>query len=177
MNTRFFADGNLKVAYQVAGKGEPIVLLHSGTGSGMSDFALYYDTLCGIFTVISYDRPGYGESTAVDELEPGYLDMETERLSRLLDYLQVEKAHLWGWSDGMTIALKFAIRYPKQTLRIVAMSGHYQRHKSQAAEIYLRKMIARYPRFEPFGKVCQQVSQLPGELFDNQVKKRLMSAR
>jgi len=110
--------------YEEAGKGIPLILLHSGGGStaswkpNMSAFAEKY-------RVIAYDRPGYGQSSPREVFPLDYFDRDVEDLAALLEKLGLtERVFLCGCSDGGTIALLFAARFPERTRAIVCEGAH-----------------------------------------------------
>ncbi|MBI1851445.1 MAG: alpha/beta hydrolase [Planctomycetes bacterium] len=101
------------LAYDVAGKGEPVVLIHGG----QLDRRMWDDQFtryASRFQVVRYDVRGYGKSPA--PLEP-YSDVDD--LRDLLDDLKIETANLVGLSLGGRIAIDFAIQYPKRVRSIV----------------------------------------------------------
>jgi pimeloyl-ACP methyl ester carboxylesterase len=169
MMESLFNDDGFEIKYSITGAGPALVLLHSGSGSGTGDFSPFLAELSKRFRLITYDRPGYGESSPVSDLPPDYLDQESGRLIRLLDYLNIAEVSLWGWSDGMTIALKTAIAFPQRCKRVVAMSGHYQRAKSEQAARQLRRVVEKMPQFLPFARAVAAGAQLPGDFFDGKI--------
>jgi len=104
-----------------------IVLLHEGLGSVSlwRDFPhrLRERTRC---TVIAYSRYGYGSSDVLREKrEPGYMHHEGEVvLPALLDALGVERAVLFGHSDGASIALIAAATQPSRVRALVLEAPH-----------------------------------------------------
>lgn len=110
-----FANVNgTQLYYEVAGEGPPLVLIHG--------FALdrrMWDEQMKAFTavnqVIRYDLRGFGRS-AVPTAERY---AHCEDLRALLDYLQVDRAHIVGLSLGGGIAVDFAVAYPERTLSLI----------------------------------------------------------
>jgi pimeloyl-ACP methyl ester carboxylesterase len=85
----------------------PILLLHEGLGS----VAMWHDfpqrlAAASGRTVIAWSRQGYGQSDPrCAPNEPGYMHREASLLPKLFDALGVEHVHLFGHSDGASIAL------------------------------------------------------------------------
>lgn len=110
---------------RVAGRaGRPVlVFLHEGLGSiGMwRDFP---DALCAATGCpgIVYDRPGHGGSSAVrGPRGPAFFDEEASRvLPALLAACDIDDVILIGHSDGGTIALLHAVRFPVRALVLEA---------------------------------------------------------
>ena len=104
-----------------------IVMLHEGLGSVAlwKDFpqALAETTGCG---VLVYSRYGHGNSEKQAEKRPvSFMHHEGEVvLPELLDKLQIERPILLGHSDGGSIALIFAGRYPERVRALVLEAPH-----------------------------------------------------
>jgi pimeloyl-ACP methyl ester carboxylesterase len=117
--TRGFAViGGVKMYYEVAGKGHPLVLAHAGIGDHRmwdDQFAVF----AGHYTVIRYDMRGYGKTPPVDGVFSHYAD-----LHGLLQHLGVERAHLLGCSLGAGAIIDFALEYPRMTASLVVVTGH-----------------------------------------------------
>jgi CubicO group peptidase (beta-lactamase class C family)/alpha-beta hydrolase superfamily lysophospholipase len=107
------------LAYEEAGQGEPVILLHAhGVDRRMWDdqFAL----LSKNYRVIRYDMRGYGESDNPTEWA-GFT--HAEDLRALMDHLGIEKTNLVGLSLGALIAFDFLALHPDRVLSIVAAAG------------------------------------------------------
>jgi pimeloyl-ACP methyl ester carboxylesterase len=76
--------------------------------------------------VILYDRQGYGKSCAFsyEKRDVNYLEQEADILAELLDFWKIENAILFGFSDGGSIALIFAAKYPEKTIGIITEGAH-----------------------------------------------------
>ena len=107
-----------------------VVFLHEGLGS----VAMWTDfpaALCkaGGFRGLVFSRPAYGRSTPRRSDEVWDVDFmhrqAFEVLPALLDALGVnEKPWLLGHSDGGSIALLYASRFPEQVAGLVVMAPH-----------------------------------------------------
>ncbi len=129
-----------------------LVFLHEGLGS----IAMWKDwpqTLCDEMGArgIVYSRPGYGLSTprASGEHWPvGYLaNQACDILPALLDALDVsaaDRTRMWliGHSDGATIALHFAARFPQSLAGAVVIAPHI--FVEQESVDAIRKTVSLY---------------------------------
>jgi len=106
------------IYYEVAGRGDPLVLIHAGVADSRQwnkEFALFQDS----FRVLRYDMRGYGRSEPVDA---EYSHMQD--LSALLDYLHIrEPLILMGCSMGGGLAMDFALHEPARVRALVMVDA------------------------------------------------------
>jgi len=111
----------------LTGRGPSLVFLHEGLGSitQWRSFPLDLARATGLPALV-YDRCGHGKSEArARKPDPSYLEVEAcERLPELLSALGIEAPILVGHSDGATIALLHAARFPGAALAVIAEAAH-----------------------------------------------------
>ena len=139
--TEAFADVNgIKICYRFEGEGFPIVLLH-GFGSKKESFMAQIPELSKQFKVITVDMRGAGKSS-----RPDYhysMDMFTDDVKDLMDYLKIKSAHLVGFSFGGMIAQKFVLKYPSYVAKLILIntSGMMKIPKEYDPEPYIQFRI------------------------------------
>ena len=151
----------VRVEYEWVGEGAPaIVFLHEGLGSRAMwrDFPAKLASALGMRGLV-YSRPGYGKSTpraAEERWEPDFMHRQAhEVLPALLDALGVrEPVWLYGHSDGGSIALLFAARFPQRVAGVIAAAPHIfvedlsvssiEKTRLAYLETDLRDKLARY---------------------------------
>jgi pimeloyl-ACP methyl ester carboxylesterase len=106
---------------EVAGHGEPVLLLHGGFCS-LESLRAQSDALVDSHTVLAYERPGHGRSADI-EGEYSYSSGVLEALA-YLDANGVDSAHIVGYSDGAIIGLLLASLHPSRVRSLVAISGN-----------------------------------------------------
>jgi pimeloyl-ACP methyl ester carboxylesterase len=96
-----------------------LVFFHEALGSVAQwrDFPRKVGELTG-FNVLIYDRLGHGQSDPMTQKRgKDYLQYEAwEMAPSVLKHFQIENPILYGHSDGGTIALLYAARFPTQAL-------------------------------------------------------------
>lgn len=119
---------NLFIKFNNSFENKPtIVFLHDSLGSVQlwRDFPekLAEATQCN---VLVYDRLGYGKSflMTTHERENNYMELEADVLNDLLSELNINDAILFGHSDGGTIALITASKYPEKVKAVICEAGH-----------------------------------------------------
>jgi len=114
--TRHTLNSNgVKISYIVAGKGEPVVLIHGLYSSSLMNWQLpgVVEMLARDYQVIGIDMPGHGESDKPD-VESAYGEAMVEDVVRVLDELKIKKAHVVGYSMGGMITAKLMVKYPER---------------------------------------------------------------
>lgn len=109
--------GDIEIGYRIQGKGHPLILI-MGYGSTMNLWEeKLIDSLATHFQVIIFDNRGIGESSVGVKMFsiPQFAD---DTLG-VLDALQIEKAHVLGWSMGSYIAQELASRNPDRVNKLV----------------------------------------------------------
>lgn len=95
------------LAYDVAGSGEPLLLVH-GLASSRRCWDLVIDDLSRDFTVYAVDLPGHGESAPVPGQDETPATEMALALGRFMDSQGIERAHLAGNSLGGWTVLEAA---------------------------------------------------------------------
>jgi pimeloyl-ACP methyl ester carboxylesterase len=127
MTDQVWVDGvRLEFARHGAGAVDPILMLHEGLGS----VAMWRDfperlAACTGHQVILWSRRGYGWSDAfAAPYQPDFMHPEADAIPALLDALAIERAHLFGHSDGGSIALLAAAAHPDRTASLILEAPH-----------------------------------------------------
>lgn len=107
---------------------EPVLIfLHDSWGCTemWEDFPEKMAELFGLNALI-YDRRGYGKSSHFsDEIRTKkYLHEASDELIKVMDAMKIEKAVLYGHSDGGTIALIASASYPERFQGIIVEGAH-----------------------------------------------------
>lgn len=122
---RGFAEVNgTRLYYDIAGEGEPLVLLH-GFSLDTRVWQPQVQAFARDHRVVRYDLRGFGRSDPPDGT--GYFHHQD--LAALLDWLGMEAATLLGHSTGGSIALDFAVAHPERTRGLIlfgAIAGGYE---------------------------------------------------
>jgi pimeloyl-ACP methyl ester carboxylesterase len=109
-----------RISVLEAGQGEPILCLH-GLGGTKASFLSTVNALADSHRVIAADLPGFGDSDK--PLGAAYdAPYFSRAVARLLDALELERAHLVGNSMGGRIAIEVGLREPQRVDRIVLLS-------------------------------------------------------
>jgi pimeloyl-ACP methyl ester carboxylesterase len=108
--------------WDTGGSGEPIVLLHPASGSGLIwGYQQPVFAKAG-YRVISYSRRGYYGSAPTDRANPG---TGSEDLHQLVEFLGLGKFHLVASAAGGSIASDYAFSHPERLLSLTVSSNQF----------------------------------------------------
>ena len=99
-----------------SGAGSPLLLIHGLMVSGVM-YQGVVPALTTHYRVIVPDLRGHGRSGALGE--PDSVEQLARDLAQLLDDLQVDSAHVLGYSQGSAVAQQFARDYPSRVRGLV----------------------------------------------------------
>lgn len=136
----------VEIYYRDEGEGPPLVLLHGGWGYSLNPFNRQIEKLCDEFRLICPDRSGYGRSTHLGEDGDLPTDFHYRAASETLSFLDsigIQRAFLWGHSDGAVIAAIIGFTAPERVSGLVLEAFHYYRNKVSSGELF--KTLAYQP--------------------------------
>jgi pimeloyl-ACP methyl ester carboxylesterase len=111
----------IKIWYAVFGQGDPVIFLHGGLANA-NYWGLQVPEIARHHQVIVMDSRGHGRSTR-DDRPYGY-DLMADDVIGLLDFLNIRRASVVGWSDGGILGLDLAIRYPDRLDKVFAFAAN-----------------------------------------------------
>jgi pimeloyl-ACP methyl ester carboxylesterase len=118
--SRFIEANGIRIHYLVAGKGDPIVLLH-GFAETSHMWQPLISELAKTHTVIAPDLRGYGSTAAPAD---GYTKAAMARdIHTLVDKLGHKSIAIVGHDIGLMVAYAYGAQYPGEVKRIVLMDA------------------------------------------------------
>ncbi len=123
-----------EVHVREAGAGPAVVLLHGGWGWEAYPFDV--DGLAARHRVVAPDRVGYGRSGRLAGLPRGFHRAMAEETLLVMDALGVERAALWGHSDGAVVAAWMAFLAPGRVEGLLLEALHFVAAKVSSVEFF-----------------------------------------
>lgn len=108
--------------WDTGGKGQPIVLVHPATGSGLVWVYQQPALAKAGYRVIGYSRRGHYRSEPADKASAGH---PSEDLKNLMDHLKVDRFHAVAAAAGCSVTLDFAMSYPNRLRSMVLSAGAF----------------------------------------------------
>ena len=132
----------LNMYYEIHGHGTPLVLIHGGGSTIQTTFGRVIPLFAQTHQVIAVEMQAHGHTADIDR--PLSFIQDADDIAALLKYLNIEKASVFGFSNGANTTLQFAIRYPEMTGKIIVASTFY---KKSGAPDWFWEMMGK-PTFE-----------------------------
>jgi pimeloyl-ACP methyl ester carboxylesterase len=142
----------LRIAYERAGQGPPLVLLHGFVGDGRGTWGNQLETLSDEFTVLAWDCPGAGRSA--DPPEWFRLPQFADCLAGFAAALSLRRPHVVGLSFGGSIALELYRRHPAVPRTLVLAGAYAGWTGSLPAEVVPERL-----------RFCLEAADLPPDEF------------
>jgi pimeloyl-ACP methyl ester carboxylesterase len=118
----------LRMYYEIHGpvSGVPLVLLHGGGDTIETSFGQLLPALARDRQVVAFEQQGCGRTTDIKD-QPFTFEQSADDALALLDYLHIDRANLFGFSNGGSIALHVAMRRPQVARRFIVITALMKR--------------------------------------------------
>lgn len=114
-----------RIHYEVEGEGPPLVLQHGFTGKLKAWYLFgYVDALKPSYRLILVDARGHGASEKPHDPAAYALPLRVGDVLSVLDALDIDKAHYWGYSMGGWIGFGMAKYAPERVHSLVIGGAH-----------------------------------------------------
>ncbi|MAR78305.1 MAG: prolyl aminopeptidase [Gammaproteobacteria bacterium] len=125
--------------------GIPVIFLHGGPGAGISPkYRQFFDPK--IYNIILFDQRGSGKSTPYGSTVRNTTQNLIDDIKKIMDFLSVPKAIIYGGSWGSTLGLLFAQAHPNLVISLV-LRGIFLCRKSDIKWFYQHGAHQIYPDY------------------------------
>ncbi|MGH8669285.1 MAG: alpha/beta fold hydrolase [Burkholderiales bacterium] len=123
-------DDGMKLFYEEAGAGTPVVFVHEFAGDHRS-WEPQLRHFSRRYRCIAYNARGYPPSEVPEDWERYSQARARDDIRAVLDALKIERAHIVGLSMGAFATLHFGFAYPERAISLVVAGGGYGSHPAQ----------------------------------------------
>ncbi len=116
----------IKMYYEIYGQGKPLVLIHGGGSTIQTTFGSIIPLLSQNRQLIGVELQAHGHTS--DRNSDLSFEQDADDVVALLNYLKIDKADFFGFSNGGTTALQIGIRHPEHVSKIIAASALAKRN-------------------------------------------------
>lgn len=135
--TSYARSGEINIAYQVIGEGALSLVFVPGWVSNVelaweeASSRRFLERLASFARLILFDKRGTGLSDPVSDDQLPTLEQRMDDVRAVMDAVGVERAALFGVSEGVPMSALFAATYPQRTNAIVLYGGYAKRIYSE----------------------------------------------
>lgn len=115
----------LKMYYEIYGAGKPLILIHGGGSTIQSNWEKVIPLITESREVIAVEMQAHGRTNDIDR--DFTFEQDADDIAALLNYLNIPKADIFGFSNGGQTTLQVAIRHPQVVNKMVVASIGYSR--------------------------------------------------
>lgn len=119
----------LALYYEIYGTGMPLVLIHGGGSTIHTTFGRLIEPLAKTQKLIAVELQAHGHTKDIDR--PLSFEQDADDVAALLHELNIEKANIFGFSNGASTTLQMAIRHPKLVNKMIVASTFYKKAGAQ----------------------------------------------
>jgi pimeloyl-ACP methyl ester carboxylesterase len=156
----------IELAYQVFGKGEPLILLHGGFGS-VEMFGPNLDLLAAGRQVVGVDLQSHGRTPASNR--PMRFETMGDDIAALIKSLGLKDAAIMGFSLGGAVGLRTAIQHAAVVKRLVLVSTVFKRRGwypemtagMDAMGPETAQFLMQTPMYEAYEQIAPRVEDWP----------------
>lgn len=127
---RYARSNNTSIAYQQLGSGKHALILINGWVSNLEEgwnlpgVAEWLTDLAGFTRLIIFDKRGVGLSDRVADHQLPSLQERMDDLRAIMDQENIQKATLFGFSEGGPMAIQFSATFPERVESLI-LYGSY----------------------------------------------------
>jgi len=136
----------VRLYYEEAGSGTPMIFVHEFAGETAS-WSPQLRFFGRRYRTIAFNARGYPPSDVPEDPSLYSQAQAVEDLRGVLDYLQIERAHVVGLSMGGFAALHFGLVYPARAFSLVVAGAGYG-SKIEERDAFRADCAAMVSRFE-----------------------------
>lgn len=107
----------IQIYYEIYGKGSPLIMLHGGGSTIQSSFERIIPLLSKNHQIIAIESQAHGRTA--DRNSPTSFTQDAEDVAQLMNYLDIKKADILGFSNGATTAIQLAINHPQKVNKLI----------------------------------------------------------
>ena len=126
------------ISYEISGIGFPVIFIY-GFGSKKEIWKPQVIDFSQMFKTITLDLRGTGKTDRPNY--PYTMGMFADDIKGLMDYLQIESAHLIGRSLGGMIAQNFVLKYPQYVKKLVLIATNAKFDDEVAVDLIIENRI------------------------------------
>ncbi len=121
----YAAVNGLNMYYEVHGSGKPLLLIHGGGSTIETNWSRLLPIFARHRQVIAMELQTHGRTADIER--PTSFEQDADDVAALMKTLNIEKADVFGFSNGGSTTMQLAVRHPQLVNKVIIASAFYQR--------------------------------------------------
>lgn len=147
----FATSNGVRLYYEEAGRGTPIVFVHEFAGD-LRSWEPQLRHFSQRYRCIAFNARGYPPSEVPKSVAQYSQAIATDDIANVMRHLKIRKAHVIGCSMGGYAVLRFGLTYPRMAVSLTVIGAGYGSDPDKRAQ-FLRDTEVMARRFETLGTV------------------------
>jgi pimeloyl-ACP methyl ester carboxylesterase len=161
-STGYAPVNGLQMWYELHGEGRPLVLLHGNLSTIGVDFGGIIPSLAKGRQVVGVEQQAHGHTADIDR--PLSIQQWAADTAAVLGHLGIERADLFGYSSGSTVALQLAVEQPQLVGKLVLASASYRLDGLHPGLMdNIQELKPEHLAGTPFEQDYAKVAPIPGD--------------
>lgn len=133
----------------------PTLVFSAGLGGGGGYWSPHLPALADMYRIVTYDHRGTGRSERPVLRRPYAVRDMAEDVRQILDFLEIDQAHIVGHAAGGCVGLELALAAPDRIASLIVINGwdradrHFARCMAIRREILRASGVEAYLRAQP----------------------------
>jgi pimeloyl-ACP methyl ester carboxylesterase len=160
----YASSNGVRLYYEEAGKGTPIVFVHEFSGD-LRSWEAQLQHFSRRYRCIAYNARGYAPSDVPTAPSKYSQRIAVDDIAAVMRETGVKKAHIMGCSMGAQATLQFGLTYPRMAITLTAIGAGSGSNAASRAQ-FLKDTEATARRFETegVGAVLKRVKVAPNRI-------------
>ena len=153
----------VRLYYEEAGSGTPIVFVHEFSGD-LRSWEPQIQHFSRRYRCVAFDARGYPPSDVPPRVSSYSHRTAVKDIAAVMRHLKIRKAHIMGCSMGAQSTLHFGINYPRMAITLTAIGAGAGSSSNRAEQQRMAEENARRYEKEGLAAVLERVRKAPNRV-------------
>jgi pimeloyl-ACP methyl ester carboxylesterase len=158
------APDGVRLYYEEAGTGTPIVFVHEFSGD-LRSWEPQIQFFSRRYRCVAFNARGYPPSDVPSRVASYAPDISVNDIAAIMRHLKLRRAHIMGCSMGSQSTLHFGLTYPRQAISLTAIgAGSGSNFTTRAEQKRVTEENARRYEEDGLGAVLERLRKAPNRV-------------
>lgn len=157
------AEDGVRLYYEEAGTGTPIVFVHEFSGD-LRSWEAQIQYFSRRYRCIAFNARGYPPSDVPERVASYSHETAVEDIAVVMRHLKVRKAHIMGCSMGAQSTLHFGLTYPRMAITLTTIGTGSGSYSNRAEQRRISEENARRYEQDGLARVLERIRKAPNRV-------------